>query len=480
MAGMQQIPGLDLWGAYQAFDASKKDALQRNRMLEIGKAASTGDYAGAANKAFALGDLSTGTGLLNVRQSQKKFDAENHTAHLDHILGVLNQADTPEKWAQATAYLNANGEHLTTQEADFNHRQETLAQGFSLKDQLAQKNADRTFQQTQTNENRNFALKKQEYLNPILKPEGFQVIGEDQYGQKQYGYPPAPGAAPTNPNASGAVPVPQPMAPATPDVTGAAYLKTLDPKYARTIQSFIDGRQVLSPRLQSTPYGRKLISDITTVDSTYEQGNAQARSKLQTDLATGTLGKTNNKLNAAIEHSLQLSDAIDKMGNYDKGGLLDTLGLTTTANSIKNQYAVGGGHEAVTNFRAISGRLSEEMVAAYRNAGGNETDVLREMKNVADAGSPSQLHGALAKAAYLLESKIEANQNQVDTIMGPMATPKKMISDNARKALDILEKRASGAQDQNGPQAITTPEEYNALPSGTQFLAPDGTTRVKP
>ena len=164
------------------------------------------------------------------------------------------------------------------------------------------------------------------------------VLGEDQFGNKVYGYPPAPGAAPSAPSAaapSAAAPVvgaPAAVAPGAPpapdpaellNLHGADFLAKLDPGTAAQVKAIIEGRAPYpTGMLLKTPYGQRLAQYVTQADPTFEQGNATARVAARKDFETGGpngVAGTITAGNTAIQHLGQLSDIVEKLGNADSG-----------------------------------------------------------------------------------------------------------------------------------------------------------------
>lgn len=303
----------------------------------------------------------------------------------------------------------------------------------------------------------------------------FGIVGEDQFGNKQYGYPPPP-PDPENANASSAVPIPQANAAEGPDagimdLHGEEFLAQLDPKIGSQVKAIIEGRAPYPTGMMlRTPYGQRLATYVTQADPTFEAANANARAKVQADYSTGTIAKTNNALNTSIEHMLQLSDTVDALKNY---GQEDGYGpLNNTLNSAKNSYLTHSGDPRVTNFKSVSGKVAEELTRAYRGAGGAEADISREIEILNSSNSPEQLHSAIAKMADLLKSKIEANEEQYSQVMGPLVKPRPMISDKARQALDEIAKRVAPSADGSAPAEM--PEWVKPYEQQGAKLAPDG------
>jgi len=256
-----------------------------------------------------------------------------------------------------------------------------------------------------------------------------------------------------------------------PNLHGQAFLQTLDPQTQSQVQAIIDGRAPYpSGMLLKTPYGQKLATLVTQADPSFESGNATARVTLQKNPASGQLGQSNNALNTAIGHLGALSEAADALHN----------GSIPILNTIGNFYGAQTGGPAVPAFNTISSKVADEVTRAYRGAGGAEADVQRELGNINSSQSPAQLHSAIAATAELLRSKIEANQNQARSIMGPIANVPQMILPQAQTTLDRLSGRAG--QQSAQPGAASQPQGQPGVssipPAAAAFLKANPGTRA--
>ena len=248
-----------------------------------------------------------------------------------------------------------------------------------------------------------------------IKPTWSQ-IGQDMYGRPQYGYPPA-----YDPSQSSHA---QTSLPANANqgnnqdltgLTGTDYIQNLASNkgqgYANQVQAIIEGRAPYpTGMLIKTPYGQQLATDVTQADPTFETGNAQSRNKLRTDATSGKLGTSTNAISTALVHLGQTADNLIQLpnGNYP------------LVNGVKQAFVTGTGGDAYTNFNTTMGKVSAELTSAYRNGGGNEADIQRELSNISPTSSPTQITGSLLNTAKLLKGKIDANQEQVDKGMGSM------------------------------------------------------------
>jgi flagellum-specific peptidoglycan hydrolase FlgJ len=297
----------------------------------------------------------------------------------------------------------------------------------------------------------------------------FGVVGESAMGGKQYGF---------------VDPVKQKITPVTSEQTGGAaqdalsnlhgeeFLGTLEKTnapVASQVRAIVEGRAPYpTGMLLKTPCGQTLAQYVTQADPSFESGNPAARTKMQADAATGKLGQNNNALNTAIGHLGELSETATKLNNSN----------WTPYNSVANYLATKKGDPAVTNFNTVRDKVAEEFTRVYRGAGGAEADVKREIENMNAANSPAQLHQAISHMAELAQSKIDANQEQYKTVMGPISKARPMVSEKTVKTLELLRTRASGLPAESAPIAAPkAPPKAGDMQDGWRFKGGDPSKR---
>lgn len=345
------------------------------------------------------------------------------------------------------------------------------------------------------------------------------TIGHDNFGMPTYGWTPAyqgpaQGAAPQQPSAAinpafsqpspqgkgggapggqgvvafgdgaatpqpGAVPG-QPQQAKQPDVTdlhGEDFLNALaakDPGLSAQVRAIVEGRAPYPTGMSArSPRGQMLAEYAQQADPTLNYGTAPARAQMQKDISTGKLGQTNNALNTSIGHLMELSDAAGGLDNYHSGT------GSSVQNYLRDSYQRFAQNPNFKTFDTVRNAVAGEVVKAYRGAGGAEADIQQQLALISSANSPEELNSAIAETAKLLGSKIEANQNQYDSTMGPLGPKKQMVDDKSQKSLQTLLDRANGqTTSQTGNPALSQ-SDYAVLPKGAQYTAPDGSVRIK-
>jgi hypothetical protein len=312
-------------------------------------------------------------------------------------------------------------------------------------------------------------------LIPSAKPDtrSFGVIGEDQFGNKQYGF--------TDKTTGEVTPYKSPAAvsgvpgadAATANLHGDDFIKTLDPKIAGQVTAIVEGRAPYpTGMLLRTPYGQQLAAMVTQADPTFESGNATARVAARKEFESGgpnSVAGTITSGNAAIKHLGELSDDTTALGN-------NSIPLW---NSVANAYETQTGDKRVTNFNNTVGRFGEEATKFYRGIGGSEADVQRDIANLSPNMSPEQLHGAIQKQANLMRDKIVAYQDRWHKVMGPMVPDFPIVDPSTENVLGKLDKRAGSVATPQG-SAPTAPAAAPAPTSDPLAAARDAVAKGAP
>lgn len=135
-------PGQGDWDPYADFQQGRAQGRANAARPLMGQA-----LQGDANALNSLAGIDP-QGFMEVSGFQDKraqAGREEAAAKADRVASLINWADTPEKWEIAKQRIKASGVELEPQEEDFNSRGAMLAEHMSLKEQLAQGNAQRGF-----------------------------------------------------------------------------------------------------------------------------------------------------------------------------------------------------------------------------------------------------------------------------------------------------------------------------------------------
>lgn len=102
------------------------------------------------------------------------------------------------------------------------------------------------------------------------------------------------------------------------------------------------------------------------------------------------------------------------------------------------------------------------------------TGLIEEYENTTDPKRKAQVREALITRGVLKPSSGEFDTEKVIEKTSDMATGKETT-------VERTQRRSAGAEPKpTGPTVISSKAEYDKLPSGTRFTAPDGRVRIKP
>jgi hypothetical protein len=184
---------------------------------------------------------------------------------------------------------------------------------------------------------------------------------------------------------------------------GNDYLKTLSQSDRSMVKALSEGRLAFpqGAALRS-PFWQEKLSQVAQYDPTFDATDFNARAKGRANAISGRLGQSNNALNTAIGHLGQLSDQISGTASHD----------FTPFNAIENTVSKTFGSPGVTNFQDTAAKLADELEAVYRNGGGAEQGVTRQLRSLDPNMSLAQKQGVINNAMDLLASKMAANLSQ--------------------------------------------------------------------
>jgi hypothetical protein len=203
-------------------------------------------------------------------------------------------------------------------------------------------------------------------------------------------------------------------------------------------QALVDGRRQLDPRLAGKPLGQTIINTAYALDSTFDQGNYNARYKARTDLTNpgGTGGKTIGALNTAIQHAGKLSELIEKLDNYE----------SPLANAIVNPIRSQMGKTEVTNYDTVAPQLAKEIERVWRGAGGTAGEIHDLIETIGHNKGKQQQREALQQFVELAKGKLDTLEQQRDNVMGKKAGAAiPILFEQNKPIIETIAQRAGGA-----------------------------------
>lgn len=389
---MQPGIGSDLFEIYKTYKTSKADAEQKNRMLEIGGLAGSGDYQGAAAKALGYGDLQTGNSLLQLAQGQKKFDTEDR----QQVAGALSAADTPQKWAATIAYLKQSGHKVTPEEENFTNRDAILGQAIGADGQLRQKNADRSFNAEQDYHNQSLGIDRQR-LDISQQELALKKKESDQNGGM--GDPPANYI--WGPKTANGEPTLKPI-----QGGSAAPLDFNDPSTKSYIE-LIANNKGKPPSAGRNPQVRAdIIKAVLQVNPKWDETKFEARQKQADSFAAGPLGSTARSLGVGVAHL----DVLQGLGDALQNGDVQMI------NAAKQEWSRQFGGEAPVDFEAAKSIVADEIAKGVIGGQNAQSDREALAASVRSSSSPQQLKGVITTFQQLMGGQLGGLRQQYQSV----------------------------------------------------------------
>lgn len=235
-----------------------------------------------------------------------------------------------------------------------------------------------------------------------------------------------------------------------------AFLQSLPAGVGSQVKALAEGRmQFPSGFALRSPYWQNLLQAVAKYDPSFDAVNYNNRAKTRASFTSGKEAGQVNAINTVIGHLDNLSDAADALHN----------GNIQLFNRLGNAVSKATGSPKVTNFDTIKKAVSDEVTRVWRQAGGSEADVKAAQANLDSAGSPAQLHEAIATYGHLLESKLEALNDQYRQGMGTDKVD--MVTPKSQATLQKLEGRA-GNQTAAGSVSVTAGGKTYTFPTQDQ------------
>ena len=187
------------------------------------------------------------------------------------------------------------------------------------------------------------------------------------------------------------------------------------------------------------------------------------KTKVLKDFSTGVQGRQVTAFNTAIDHLGTMRELATALENKD----------VRLFNTLSNKIAKETGQPAPTNFDGAKRIVAAEIVKAIVANGGGVKEREEAANDFLTANSPAQFKGTIDTKVKLLAGQLNSLGLQYENGTGRTDFDKKLTPD-AKAAFNNVRGKNTG------PVKINGDAEYNALPSGTQFIGPDGQIRSKP
>lgn len=224
------------------------------------------------------------------------------------------------------------------------------------------------------------------------------------------------------------------------DLHGPEYAATLDP----TTRNIAEGlaNYTINPQTLSNRAGerKQMLAHARQINPSYDQNQFTARSALRKDFTSGKAATNVTAINTAIGHIATLDQMYEALQNGD------TQAVNTVVNAVRQQT----GDPRVNNAQIAIGAVSNELMRVFRQVGASEAEIKDWEKKFTTSMSRGQSKGAVKTSAELLESRINALNDQWDRGMETKGGFPGMVSPKAAKFLESMRTPAAPAAASGG------------------------------
>lgn len=248
-----------------------------------------------------------------------------------------------------------------------------------------------------------------------------------------------------------------------PNLTGEAYLKTLDPLTRNEVKAFAEGRAPVTARnLQ------QMLPLVTQYDPNFQAADYPVKLATRKNYTSGKQFQEVQAINTVAGHLDNLSKSADELNNT----------RFPWWNQVANAAAQATGDPRVDKFNTDKQAVTNELSKAYRGGHVTEGDVKEWQQNISAAKSPQQLKAVIGEFNDLLMSKRQALEDGYKSSMGPAPLPDEFssVSKHAKEVFDRVggwahgEKPAAPAQAAAPASAAAPP----AISEGATATGPNG------
>ena len=202
-------------------------------------------------------------------------------------------------------------------------------------------------------------------------------------------------------------------------------LKNVDPGVAQIVKQLVNYRIPLPTGFAlRSPYWQNILQLASLYDPSFDATQYNVRLKLRQDFTSGKTANIIRSLNTAIGHLESFKKSADALGNVS----------LTALNRLKNAGGTQLGSPTVKNFDVVKNAVAGEMATVFKQTAGTDQEIQGWKDTVNASESPEQLRGAIDKMLELMNSRMQALQNQYEVGLGK---PKnfRFLSDKSQKIL---------------------------------------------
>ena len=239
-------------------------------------------------------------------------------------------------------------------------------------------------------------------------------------------------------------------------LSGQDFLATIPKQMGDQVKALAEGRMAFPGGFAlKSPYWQQMIQMVSQYDPSFDAVNYNARASTRKDMTSGTGARNLTAINTAIGHLDSLDKAATALGNNDYPRL----------NQIWNAIApeVGGTETAgkLRTFQQAKEAVANELMRVFRGTGASSADTQKWAETINQSDSPAALKSSIKSAVDLLDSRIEALNEQYKRGMGTTSDVMEMVNPKSKTTLERL--RGGGQETAGKVTAPAAPTRVSSL-----------------
>lgn len=269
---------------------------------------------------------------------------------------------------------------------------------------------------------------------------------------------------------------------------GEDYLNQYSPTVQAAVHDYIEGKSMPTgnPRggyaTQIKAIAGKYGQDVGTPadDTMFTQ-----RRTMRADLGKDTVSSLGGQITTG-EHAsdilARMGKASEDLGNVDVG----LAGPSHVINDIRGMTSTQAAKMQALQSEAQ--HYGQEITKFYSGSPGGEGERNRFMTSIGAAKTPQELASVLEHESELLHDRMTSIEGHIKGTLGEKGLAENpVIRPAAQKSFDAVSQSVARLRGGNAPMAapagapaaVSSQAQYDVLPSGSAYLAPDGSTRTK-
>jgi len=191
-----------------------------------------------------------------------------------------------------------------------------------------------------------------------------------------------------------------------------------------------------------------------------------------------TAGGQVKSFSQLLNHMSSLADNIEKQGNVNGGGFPDVAEAANKARQHLSNENAARAKAVESDAQSAAGEIGK-LFSGSQGGGVHERELTRS--RFGSTSSQPVSAAALESTLELAQGGLQALEGRRDQILGEGKGPS-FVGPKEQAAIEHIKgviSRLKGEQTASAPAAISSKADYDALPSGKAYIAPDGSHRIK-